>query len=248
MRPLKNLTGVVALLITLPALCLLAGCEKPANDNPLFPLAQGMSWTYRIEISYDAPEPYVDKSTITMTNLGRVDLNGEETWRRRSDYGNDYWLKIDDKGVHRIASRTPNDKVAVLDRAPRTVLPAKLSKEEKWTTTTAPYFLKRRNEWPQEFKYVDRFRDLTMTYAVEATDQKVSTPAGDYAGCVLIKGVTPLHIWHEREMTYKEAPMVSLEWYCPNVGLVQLERHEPTTARFFQGGVMRMTLLRTKSF
>lgn len=248
MRPLKNLTGVVALLITLPALCLLAGCEKPANDNPLFPLAQGMSWTYRIEISYDAPEPYVDKSTITMTNLGRVDLNGEETWRRRSDYGNDYWLKIDDKGVHRIASRTPNDKVAVLDRAPRTVLPAKLSKEEKWTTTTVPYFLKRRNEWPQEFKYVDRFRDLTMTYAVEATDQKVSTPAGDYAGCVLIKGVTPLHIWHEREMTYKEAPMVSLEWYCPNVGLVQLERHEPTTARFFQGGVMRMTLLRTKSF
>lgn len=248
MRPLKNLTGVVALLITLPALCLLAGCEKPANDNPLFPLAQGMSWTYRIEISYDAPEPYVDKSTITMTNLGRVDLNGEETWRRRSDYGNDYWLKIDDKGVHRIASRTPNDKVAVLDRAPRTVLPAKLSKEEKWTTTTAPYFLKRRNEWPQEFKHVDRFRDLTMTYAVEATDQKVSTPAGDYAGCVLIKGVTPLHIWHEREMTYKEAPMVSLEWYCPNVGLVQLERHEPTTARFFQGGVMRMTLLRTKSF
>ncbi len=248
MRPLKNLTGVVALLITLPALCLLAGCEKPANDNPLFPLAQGMSWTYRIEISYDAPEPYVDRSTITMTNLGRVDLNGEETWRRRSDYGNDYWLKIDDKGVHRIASRTPNDKVAVLDRAPRTVLPAKLSKEEKWTTTTAPYFLKRRNEWPQEFKYVDRFRDLTMTYAVEATDQKVSTPAGDYAGCVLIKGVTPLHIWHEREMTYKEAPMVSLEWYCPNVGLVQLERHEPTRARFFQGGVMRMTLLRTKSF
>lgn len=248
MRPLKNLTGIVALLSALPALCLLAGCDKPANDNPLFPLAQGMSWTYRIEISYDAPEPYVDRSTITMTNLGRVDLNGEETWRRRSDYGNDYWLKIDDKGVHRIASRTPNDKVAVLDRAPRTVLPAKLSKEEKWTTTTVPYFLKRRNEWPQEFKYVDRFRDLTMTYAVEATDQKVSTPAGDYAGCVMIKGVTPLHIWHEREMTYKEAPMESLEWYCPNVGLVQLERHEPTTARFFQGGVMRMTLLRTKSF
>jgi hypothetical protein len=48
-------------------------------------------------------------------------------------------------------------------------------------------------------------------------------------------------------MTYKVAPMMNLEWYCPNVGLVQLERHEPTTARFFQGGVMRMTLLRTKS-
>ena len=247
MRLLNNFSSAIATMSVAAVLILLAGCQKPANDNPLFPLGEGRSWTYRIEISYDAPEPYVDRSTITMTNLGRVDLNGVETWRRRSDYGNDYWLKIDDKGVHRIASRTPNDKVAVLDSAPRTVLPAKLTKEEKWTTTTVPYFLKRRNEWPQEFKYVDRFRDLTMTYAVEATDQKVSTPSGDYAGCVLIKGVTPLHIWHEQEMTYKVAPMVNLEWYCPNVGLVQLERHEPTTARFFQGGVMRMTLLRTKS-
>jgi hypothetical protein len=52
-------------------------------------------------------------------------------------------------------------------------------------------------------------------------------------------------LWVESEMRYKEVPMISLEWYCPNAGLVQLERREPTTARFFQGGVMRMTLLKT---
>ena len=247
MPALKVFHRSSAMLAAIASFMLLAGCDKPANDNPLFPLAEGMRWTYRIEISYDAPEPYVDRSVITMSNLGKVDLNGQETWRRRSDYGNDYWLKIDDKGVHRIASRTPNDKVAVLDRAPRTVIPAKLSKEEKWTVSAVPYFLKRRNEWPQEFKYVDRFRDLTMTYAVEATDQKVSTPAGDFSGCVVIKGVAPMNVWHEREMTYKETPLTNLEWYCPDVGLVQLERSEPTTARFFQGGVMRMTLLRHKS-
>lgn len=246
MRTPKKLRDVLAMLGFAAALGLLAGCDKPANDNPLFPLGEGLSWTYRIEISYDEPEPYVDRSTITMTNLGRVDLNGVETWRRRSDYGNDYWLKIDDKGVHRIASRTPNDKVAILDRTPRTVIPAKLSKDEKWTATTAPYFLLRRNEWPREFRHTDKFRDLTMTFSIEATDQKVSTPAGEYSGCVLIKGIAPMIVWHEREMTYKEAPIVSSEWYCPNVGLVQLERHEPTTARFFQGGVMRMTLLRHK--
>jgi hypothetical protein len=37
--------------------------------------------------------------------------------------------------------------------------------------------------------------------------------------------------------------MITREWYCPEVGLVQLEREEPTTARFFQGGVMRMKLI-----
>ena len=76
MRLLNNFSSAIATMSVAAVLSLLAGCQKPANDNPLFPLGEGRSWTYRIEISYDAPEPYVDRSTITMTNLGKVDLNG----------------------------------------------------------------------------------------------------------------------------------------------------------------------------
>ena len=243
MAMLKLRRDAIFTVTLLSPILWVAGCDKPDNDNPLFPLAEGMRWTYRVEISYDAPEAYVDRSTIAMSNLGKVDLNGVETWRRRSDFGNDYWLKIDDKGVHRIASRTPNDKLAVLDTSPRTVIPAKLEKEKKWLTTTVPYFLRRRSEWPFEFKYIERYRNLTMTHTVDSTDQTVSTPAGKFSGCVMIKGVAFIVVWHEEERTYKEAPITSYEWYCPNVGLVKLERSEPTTARFFQGGLMRMTLL-----
>lgn len=225
-------------------LCLLSACEKPAHENPFFPLESGRSWTYKVEIAFDDPDARVDSYSLTLTNKGPVELNGKEAWRRRSDTGNEYWLRSDETGVYRVASRGPTGKEALLDPAPRIVIPAKLSTDVKWSTTTTPYFLKRRNEWPPEFKYVDKYRKLTMNYAIEATDQKVTTPAGEYSGCLLIKGVAELNVWVESDMSYKEVPMVNLEWYCPGVGLVQLERREPTTARFFQGGVMRMTLLK----
>lgn len=234
------------LLFPATLLVVLAGCgEKPASENPFFPLAEGKRWTYRVETTFDDPEGHVDVSTLTLTNMGRVTLNDKEAWKRRSDSGNEYWLRSDDQGVYRVASRSPTAKTATLDPAPRTVIPAKIDAKQSWSVSTVPYFLRRRSEWPPEFKYIDKYRNMTMNYSVQATDQEVTTPAGKYTGCLLVRGVADLNVWVENEMTYKEVPMTNLEWYCPNVGLVQLERKEPTTARFFQGGVMRMTLIET---
>ncbi|MFN5445342.1 MAG: hypothetical protein ACK5AJ_01705 [bacterium] len=230
------------LILVLVALSLLGGCEKPERENTYLPLAEGLRWVYKVEITFDDPESFVDTSTLTITNRGRHDINGTEAWRRRTDSGNEYWLRSDEKGVYRIASRGPASKTAVLDAASRTVIPAKLTQDEKWSIPTMPYFLKRRSEWPPEFKYVDKYRYLTMDFSIEATGQAVKTPAGDFNGCLIIKGIAPITLWVETETTYKPVPIVSREWYCPGVGLVQLERKEPTTARFFQGGVLRMTL------
>lgn len=234
-----------SLFLLVGLLVMLGGCGKPVHENPLFPLKEGRSWTYRIDIAYDDPDGHLDSSTLTLTNMGAMTLNGAETWRRRSDTGNEYWLRADESGVYRIASRTPVDKSAVLDRVPRMVIPAKLTPDAKWSVGTMPYFLRRRNEWPPEFKYVDRYRHLIMDYSIEATNQKVSVAAGEYSGCVQFKGVSKVMLWVESDMTYKEMPIISVEWYCPDVGLVMLERREPTTARLFQGGVMRMTLQTT---
>lgn len=238
------------LLLNAPPLFVLAfvltGCgEKPASENSFFPLAEGKRWTYKIEISFDDPEAHVDTSTLTLTNLGRVTLNNAEAWKRRSDSGNEYWLRADDTGVFRVASRSPTAKTATLDPAPRMVIPAKLDTHQTWSVTTVPYFLKRRSEWPPEFRYIEKYQNMTMKYSVASTNQEVTTPAGKYTGCLVLKGVADLNVWVETDMTYKEVPMTNVEWYCPNVGLVQLERIEPTTARFFQGGVMRMSLIST---
>lgn len=234
------------LLFPVTLVVLLAGCnEKPATENPFFPLAEGKRWTYKVEITFDDPEGHVDTSTLTLSNLGRTVLNGTEAWKRRSDSGNEYWLRSDENGVYRVASRSPTGKTAILDAAARTVIPAKLDSSHSWSVSTVPYFLRRRSEWPPEFKYVEKYRNMSMSYSVEAANQEVTTPAGKYTGCLVIKGVAELNVWSDNDMAYRDVPMTNREWYCPGVGLVQLERNEPTTARFFQGGVMRMTLIAT---
>ena len=222
----------------------ITACDTPERENKFFPLAEGKSWTYAVETEFDAPEPRTDKSTLTIKNMGRSDFDGKETWRRRSDTGNEYWLRTDEKGVYRVASKSATSKTSYLDANIRTVIPAKLTKEEKWSTSTVPYFLRRRNEWPPEFRYVDKYRDLTMNFNIEAMNQTVTVPAGKFTGCLLVVGRAEINLWVESSNTYKDVPMINREWYCPDVGLVQLEREEPTTARFFQGGVMRMKLIR----
>lgn len=221
----------------------ITGCEAPEHENKFFPLAEGRSWTYAVETEFDAPEPRTDRYKLTLTNMGRSDFDGKETWRRRSDTGNEYWLRTDEKGVYRVASKSVTAKTAYLDASVRTVIPAKLNKDEKWSASTVPYFLRRRNEWPPEFRYVDKYRDITMHFAIEAMNQTVSVPAGKYTGCLLVVGRADINVWVESATAYRDVPMINREWYCPDVGLVQLEREEPTTARFFQGGIMRMKLI-----
>ena len=75
---------------------LLVGCSKPERENPFFPLEEGRSWTYKVEIVYDDPDGRVDSSTLTLTNKGAGTINGAEAWRRRSDTGNEYWLRTDE--------------------------------------------------------------------------------------------------------------------------------------------------------
>ncbi len=231
------------IFILLSCSVFITACESPERENKFFPLAEGKSWTYAVETAFDEPEPRTEKSKLTITNMGRSDFDGKETWRRRSDTGNEYWLRTDEKGVYRVASKNATSKKSYLDAISRTVIPANLTKEEKWSTSTVPYFLRRRNEWPPEFKYVDKYRDVTMNFAIEAMNQTVSVPAGKFTGCLLIVGRAEINLWVESANTYKDMPMITREWYCPDVGLVQLEREEPTTARFFQGGVMRMKLI-----
>ena len=127
------------------ALGVLAGCDRPSHDNPLFPLAKGKSWTYQIETVYDDPDGKTVLHTFEMRNLGSAELgDGSTAWIRRSNNGHEYWLVSNDQGISRVAMKTPTQEQAVMDIQPRQVLPAKLAVGQTWTYLTAPYFLKRR--------------------------------------------------------------------------------------------------------
>jgi hypothetical protein len=225
------------------SLLLLTACDKPANDNPLFPLGSEKRWTYEIETVYDNPEGKTIKQKIDFHNLGSAMLaDGSTAWLRRSSNGHEYWFQISDKGVERVAMKAPLQEQAVLDEEPRMVLPSNLALGTQWKHNTLPYFLRRRNQSPAEMRYVDKYKSIPMTYVVATKDVPLDTPAGHFEQCVRVDGQMELMLWHDDIRSYKPTPLLTREWYCPGVGLAQFGRDEPTTAQFFQGGQMRMRL------
>ena len=237
----------MSLRISLLGVCAvvsLTACDQPAKDNPLFPLAAGKQWTYQLETVYDAPDAKTLSQTLEIRNLGSAELSdGSQAWVRRSNNGHEYWLVTDNTGINRVALKSPSKEQAVMDAEPRTVLPANLAVGSTWTTTTVPYFLRRRNEKPAEFRYLAKYKDLPMVYKVVDMDVALQTPAGQFEHCVRVDGTMEMMLWHDAAFAYKPTPILSREWYCPGVGLAQVERDEPTTAKLFQGGKMRVRLL-----
>ncbi len=226
------------------SLLLLTACDKPSNDNALFPLGAGKRWTYQVETVYDNPEGRTVKQKVEFHNLGSATLaDGSTAWLRRSSNGHEYWFQISDKGVDRVAMKSPLQEQAVMDEEPRQVLPNTLAVGAQWKHNTLPYFLRRRNETPAEFRYVDKFKNVPMTYVLAALDESVDTSAGRFEHCVRVDGHMELMLWHDDIYAYKPTPLLTREWYCPGVGLAQFERDEPTTAKFFQGGHLRMRLM-----
>ena len=223
----------------------LTGCDQPAKENPLFPLAAGKRWTYQIETVYDAPDTKTTVHKLEMHNLGSSELSdGTKAWVRRSSNGHEYWLVTDDSGIQRVAMKSPTKDLAVMDEEPRTVLPQPLKVGTTWKIPTVPYFLRRRNENPSEFRYVSKYQNLPMVFTVADMNVKISTPAGDFENCTRVDGTMEMMLWNDAIFAYKPTPILSREWFCPGVGLVQVEREEPTTAKLFQGGTMRMTLMK----
>lgn len=189
------------------SLLLLTACDKPHNDNALFPLGAGKRWTYQVETVYDNPEGRTVKQKMEFHNLGSATLaDGSTAWLRRSSNGHEYWFQISDKGVERVAMKSPLQDQAVMDEDPRQVVPTSLTLGATWKHNTLPYFLRRRNETPAEFRYIDKYKSIPMTYVVSALDESLDVPAGHFDHCVRVDGHMELMLWHGDSRTYQPTP------------------------------------------
>src|SRR5262245_62157446 len=124
-----------------------AACNGPVGD-PYFPLAAGHAWTYRVTIERGEP-PQSTQEQLTLRTRGADRIGSELAWRRRSDTGMEYWLRADDSGVYRVASKTDAQADPLPDQPARYVLRRPYTVGTQWEVTTTPYVLQRRNEFPQ---------------------------------------------------------------------------------------------------
>lgn len=232
----------LACLCFLGGLSLLEGCTASSDDGSLFPFEAGRTWTYRVVTSTDDPafEPYNEKLVIEAYH-SNTEL-GKPSSRRRSSSGSEYWLRSDATGVYRVASKGPLDVVPQIDAEPRYVLRKPYAVGTEWTASTTPYVLQRRNEFPRELRYLQRYKSLPMKYHIEALDQTVKSPAGQFSGCLKVLGRADIRLYVDELFVWRDVPITTREWYCPGVGLARLEREERSPSKFIVGGTVTLEL------
>ncbi len=216
-----------------------AGCDGAPEGDKMFPLGKGRSWTYQVTTHYEGLAP--TSSEMTINSRGSDEVSGERAWRRRTDTGVNYWLKSDPSGIYRIASKHALDLKVVPDDEPRYVLKQPYAKGTKWSANTTSYVLQRRNELPKRVS--TSHKSFVMNYQIDKTGVRLETQAGLFTGCLEVVGVSKLYLWVDIEFGFRNMPLTTREWYCPDIGLVRLERSEPSPSRFMVGGKMTMELI-----
>jgi hypothetical protein len=225
-------------LAAVAAASALAACSTP-DAEPLFPLNAGQVWDYQLttEIDGDAAR----REPFTLRSLAAAEFDGQPTARRRSSSGAEYWLRSDATGVYRVAARSELDQTPKPDAQRRYVLKKPYAPGTQWQAPTTAYLLARRSEFPREIRYTHP--SIPMLYTIESVTERITTPAGQWEGCVRVKGVATVRLFADPTSGWRDLPLTTLEWYCPGVGLVRLERQEPVKSAFLSGGVVKMELL-----
>lgn len=218
----------------------LAGGCTPRDSGSLFPLAGGHRWVYDVATEAD-DAPGVEHETQVIEALGEDTLADGPAMRRRSDRGVDWWLRRDDTGIFRVASKSDLQAEPQPDRERRYVLKQPLAAGTTWRADTTAYLLKRRQEFPREIRHAHPA--IPMQYTIEATDEAVGVRAGRWAGCVRVRGIATVRLFADPVAGWTDLPLTTTEWYCPGAGLVKLQREEPARSGFLTGGRLTMELV-----
>ena len=227
------LTGLAAL-----ALLGLAACQPAPPAARYFPLESGHAWTYKVTTEFENQK--IERDTLVLRNLGENALADGNAWQRQSDTGMNYWLRQDESGVYRVASRPELQAQYQVDAPHRYVLKAPLRVGTQWPASTTAYILNRPNDFPREIRHTHPV--ISMLFSIEAVQQSIDTAAGHFDDCLQVKGEGTVRLFVDPVAGWKDMPLKTREWYCAGVGLVKLIREEPARSSFLGGGTMTLEL------
>jgi len=229
-----------AIALTTAAGAWLAGCSGTSPGTSYFPLEAGHRWVY--DSITERENNTVEHEELVLTTLGEESLEtGGKAWRRRSASGVDYWLRSDDTGIYRVASKNDLEAEPSPDKTPRPVLKMPLAAGTQWQAETTTYLLRRPAEFPPEIRHTHK--PVPMVYRIEAVGEKLTTRAGTFTDCIRVRGSAVMHLFADPVNGFKDMPLTTLEWYCRGVGLVKVERREPAQSTFLAGGTLTLELI-----
>ncbi|MEZ5661168.1 MAG: hypothetical protein R3E83_22445 [Burkholderiaceae bacterium] len=236
----RSIRPVQSIGLLLAALLLLSACEQkgPEGDG-FFPLAGGHRWVYSATRHFEGTKSLTDE--LVIETRGPEEVVGEQAWKRRTNTGASYWLRADETGIYRVASRHALDLDRARDDPVHFVLKRPFEVGTEWRVATTSYMLERRNAVPRHVSTTHK--RFPMDYRIAALDAVVEVPAGRYEGCIHVEGVAHIRVYVDAAFGWRQMPLTSNEWYCRDVGLVKLVRSEPSPSRFMIGGDYTIELL-----
>lgn len=215
----------------------LSACGDAAQ-TALFPLEAGHRWAYDVRTEWE--NQTVDHETRLITTEGTLAVGDKPAWVRRSADGVEWYLRRDDTGIFRVATRSDLDPEPKADAAPRYVLKHPIAVGTQWQHSTTAYLLRRRQEFPPEIRHTHPA--VPMIYTIESVGQAVDTRVGRFDGCVKVAGRAVVRLFADPVVGWRDMPLQTTEWYCPGPGLVRLVREEPAQSTFLVGGTLTMEL------
>ncbi len=225
--------------VLLSAALLAGACSEPSLPASLFPLEPGRRWVYDVRTDWE--NQVVEHETRTLTTEGEARIDGQPAWRRRSADGVDWYLRVNDSGVFRVASKSDLDEEPRADVPPRYVLKAPIAVGTQWQSTTTAYLLRRRQEFPPEIRHTHPV--IPMNYVIESLDDAVESRAGRFERCVRVRGQAVLRLFADPVVGWRDMALTTTEWYCRGPGLVKLVREEPAHSTFLVGGTLTLDLM-----
>ena len=232
--------SVAVLALAAGAATLLAGCSRGPSQASLFPLEPGRRWVYDVRSEWENDTRDTETRVITTEGEDRMPFGGS-AWRRHSSDGVDWWHRVDDGGVYRVATKSDLDEEPKADAVKRYVLKAPIAVGTGWQATTTAYLLRRRQEFPPEIRH--SHPAVVMTYSIEALDDRVQVRAGSFERCVRVVGQAVLKLFADPVVGWRELPLTTTEWYCHGPGLVKVVRKEPANSTFLVGGTQTLELI-----
>lgn len=217
----------------------LGACTGSSPSTSYFPLESGHRWAY--DAATEREDNSVEHEAMVLSTLGEESLDsGGRAFRRRSASGVDYWLRADDTGIFRVATKTDLEAEPSVDKPPRYVLKTPMAVGTQWQAMTTSYLLRRKNDFPPEIRHTQQ--PVMMQYRIEALGEKLKTRAGEFNDCIRVQGTAAMRLFADPVNGFKDMPLNTTEWYCKGVGLARMVRSEPAQSTFLSGGTLTLEL------
>lgn len=228
-RPLKNARNLILGL----CLCqLTSSCTE--KDNSYFPLREGHSWRYLLQLTTMAG---TEKQKYYVSTLPAQIIDGQTTYIHRSLTGTQLLFRQSDAGISRIGFLVADGATLknVVDE--HLVLPKNPQVGTKWDSVALTQTLT--SGKPQGGQVMAK---VPVKNQIESIDDVINVPAGRFQYCVRL---------HTNGFAFNSSinfigrALVEIDqtsWYAPGVGLVKSVLIETTTSDALSRGELSMEL------